>query len=419
MGYGASRWSRAFGVAAIAAATLAASSPAQAAPCTSPPCGNVVVEPPYRLGFDQDHGGVADRDGTGTGFTDVLPRPDGAAYEPDNLVVSSGLLRLTTTEGIQYQDANSLENALAVGLPPGGSVFTMATTLVNPPGGSRRYEQGGLWFGRDQDNYAKLVLNSPPSRLRLEYTLETNGARTAIHRVVPPNLRGKRLTLLLRGDPLAQTLTAWYSVDSSALVPLATFVLPPEMFSTLGGIFATHRRGDSPLTYDFDDFRLLCHSACERPDPGDPGPFSGGPSTGVIPGGPGSVNGGPGSVNATLAARTAVPRRIRSSVLLKRGVKVRVWCSTTCNAHSRLVARGGAARKLRSARSAILGRGTGGDSNASRFKVRIRLSRSAARKLRRARNRKAARTVSLRVSTHLTGAGGQAIKSQRRLVVKL
>jgi hypothetical protein len=379
------------------------------------------VEPPFRLDFDQDHGGVVDGDGTGTGFTDVLPRVGETSYVPANIDAGAGMLRLRTTAGIQYQDANSLDNALGVGFPRASSIFTMATTLVDPPPGSRRYEQAGLWFGPDQENYAKLVLNSPPSKLRLEYTLETKGQRVVTQRALLPNMSGKTLSLLMRGDPLAETLTAWYAVGSDPLAPLATFVLPPGMFApnrglgtpTFGGIFATHRRGQSPLDFNFDDFRLLCHSACANPSPGDPGPFTGGAS----PRSPAQPR--PGSRNPRLSARSVAPRRVRSRVLLKRGVSVRVWCSTACNTHSRLVARRGAARQLRSARSVTLGRATGGGRDAGRFKVRIRVSPSGARKIRRARKRTPAKTVSLGLSTDFTGAGGQAIKSHRRLVVIL
>ena len=75
-------------LAAVLGLAVAGPAPASAQACEPLPCSEILVDLPYALDFDSDHGKIADRDGVGTGFTYVDPPTNGAGYLPANLFLT-------------------------------------------------------------------------------------------------------------------------------------------------------------------------------------------------------------------------------------------------------------------------------------------------------------------------------------------
>jgi len=316
-----------------------------AAACSPLPCSQVPVSMPHELHFGADHGGVTDRGGVGTGFTYVDPPAGGGGYVPSRLATGDGQLRITTGPGIAYLDANSLENALAVGVPSSARVFSVWTEIDAPPRGSGPWEQGGIWIGVDQDNYLKLVALSHPRRIGVEFLGEADGqsefdrpdSTFARRDVEVRDLDRKRVVLVMRADVNAGTVAAFYSVDGADLVHLATFRPPAGLLSggaaldpalsggRLAGVFATHRFGLGPLEYRFDHFYVACHDhgcPASKPDPGS--------GTKLLRAG--RDRGASGSLRARLRHRS----RIRIARLMARGLPVTLTCSEPCSMRARL-----------------------------------------------------------------------------------
>ena len=245
-------------------------------------CGEVAVGLPYGLNFDAttDLGGLADKNGVGTGFTMVQPSSNGGAYLPENL--ERGSLIVTTTAGIQYKTDNGTgpkENALNNGLGVGFDAtkpVRIETTIANPPAGTNKAEQGGIWFGPDEDNYVKLVVASAGSgNGKIQLLREINGSvdnATDEINSAASKLSDKTVELILVADPTTDEVTASYTVDggeeqelgSFANIPAGFFdgsTLDPEIEGVSGyaGIFATHRNAtaaNSPVQFAFDSFSV-------------------------------------------------------------------------------------------------------------------------------------------------------------------
>src|SRR5215210_6039098 len=245
-------------------------SSAGASTCSPLQCSEILVGVPYTLDFGQGQGKIRDANGVGTGFTYVDPPTNATGYIQRNLVVDpAGTLDVTTTQGIAYGANNSQDNALAVGIAAPNQVSVLKTTLLNPPAGSGNFEQAGLWFGNDEDNYLKLAVVSTASGTKIEYLMEVNGQQSAQKQTQVMGLGNARVALTLRADPNDRSVAAYYRIDGGSEFEVATFTAPPEFFSfdaagidptigtrSFGGIYATHRNGTTPLTYKFDDFSV-------------------------------------------------------------------------------------------------------------------------------------------------------------------
>ncbi len=121
--------------------------------CSPVPCQEILVEAPYALDFSQDHGKILDKNNVGTGFTYIDQPTNGTGYMPEKLAMNTaapGTLNVSTTKGIMYAANNSQDNALAVGIDAPNQISLLETTLLNPPAGSGKFEQGGLWFGNNR-----------------------------------------------------------------------------------------------------------------------------------------------------------------------------------------------------------------------------------------------------------------------------
>jgi large repetitive protein len=253
------------------------------------PCTDVRVEGDLVLNFDGTDGGLLDGDGDGTGFTIVDPasnpgNPNPTAgvvgYRPELLDVdtSSGVLKITTTSGIQFQDNNSLDNALGIGLNLPSQAIRLQTTLLDLPTAPGGFAQAGLWFGQgegdgsgsSEDTYIKLAaLAIEPGNYVLEALIEDGGVVSASQRIdIPDDLSS--LTLQLFADPELRSVTAQYSTEGGSTETLTTFTdVPDDWFSfdqarlnpqiatgSFGGIFATDRLASNSEVFTFDDFSI-------------------------------------------------------------------------------------------------------------------------------------------------------------------
>jgi large repetitive protein len=239
--------------------------------CPPLPCSEALVSLPYELEFDQDHGKILDGSGIGTGFTWIDEPSKSTGYIAQNLAVDPavGTLRITTTKGLQYASSNSLDNGLAVGIDAPSQTSVVSARLLSPPAGTGKYEQAGIWFGNNEDNYTKLVVNSAPEGVLIEHLMEVNGTQAAKRTTGVLDLTGATVDLSLFADPVKQTISAFYRINGGNSNALGVFTPPPEFFSfdgaridprigtdSFGGIFASHRNG-SQLTYTFDYFGVV------------------------------------------------------------------------------------------------------------------------------------------------------------------
>lgn len=276
-------------------------SPASAQTCTggytNASCDTILVDvtPDYCLTFEAATNGLVDTNGLGTGFKMVDPAsspiipagftgdPLAPSYVKELLVINSGRLTVTATKGINYQkppassNNNSLTNGLGVGFNAPGT-FQISATIVDLNFNTtfaNNSEQGGVWFGIDEDNYTKLVIrktdaNAGVVQILTEFadsgtTVDVSQDSDAAASIT--NLSGKSVELFLDLDPVAETATASYSVDGGAPISVGTtHNLPTEFFDgitldttgpmSFGGIITTKRNAaeGNELLVHYDDF---------------------------------------------------------------------------------------------------------------------------------------------------------------------
>ena len=131
------------------------------------------------------------------------------------------------------------------------------------------FQQAGLWYGIDNDNYLKLTVVYDPAGTRAQFLEERAGATQQQVVSAPFPAGTTRVYLRMRGDPVAHTVTGYYSLDGVNYTELSTFDVPPALFNAdaagvdpalgtrvFGGIFATHRFAGGPNVFEFDNFAL-------------------------------------------------------------------------------------------------------------------------------------------------------------------
>ncbi|WP_190294908.1 kelch repeat-containing protein [Marinobacter sp. R17] len=260
--------------------TLSLSSSGNCAPIS---CSDVRVSLPYQISFTESQGYLTDRNGLGTGFTWIDKPASGNGFIPENLEMNflEGVLRLTTTSGIQYAGNNSLENALGVGFAAPNQITRISAQLLDVPAGSGNYEQAGLWFGTDQDNYIKLVALSDPNGPRVHYLMEVGGQTVNERNISVSNLPGRDVTFTMIVNPYSRTVELRYQLDGGTSIQAVTLTPPDEFFSfdaagidpeigtrSFAGIFGTHRYAPTPVVYKFDDFTLEAGGTPLSPETG-------------------------------------------------------------------------------------------------------------------------------------------------------
>jgi hypothetical protein len=203
-------------------------------------------------------------------------------FRPERLDVDAGLLRLTTTSGINFRspatggtNPNSLDNGLGVGVDA-TRPLRIEATVVQPALGSGQAEQPAVWFGPGQDDYVKVDLASSGSPVyhRPQLVWEVGGVPGELNLDDPSrNLSAQDVRLILETDPVTRKATGSFQVGTGARQLIGeTPALPSTWFaastaaqgSGFAGLFATHRFRDpalGPVTYRFADFAVTDRTA--------------------------------------------------------------------------------------------------------------------------------------------------------------
>ncbi|MEM7511517.1 MAG: cadherin repeat domain-containing protein, partial [Bacteroidota bacterium] len=249
---------------------------------------------PYILTFDGTEGGLTDGAGLQTGFTMVDPPSARLAvddpvfdssvpgYEPGNLSVSGGSLIITSTKGIMFSqpsastETNSQINALGAGFELGTNVIRIKTTISNPDfsgSNGNNSQQGGIWFGLNEDNYVKLAIAKTANTTgRVQLFVEENAVSAGDLSITGvTDINSKTFELFLDIDPVNASVIGYYSIDGGARVLVGQADLPSAFISgvdhdsnvgtaniSYGGIFTTQRRAAAAQTFDltFEDFEV-------------------------------------------------------------------------------------------------------------------------------------------------------------------
>jgi hypothetical protein len=234
---------------------------------------------PFSLDFDAPRGGMADKNGNGTGFTWVQPNKLGNEYIPGNIDLNTaqGILYLTTTgtaaAGGPWESDNTLTNSLQTQFNASTGSFTIRTRLVGPLGFiDRPSEQGGIIFGPDQDNYVKLVAVSQPGGTFLQFIDEQKTGTSFTHQIsssaslvsIGNFATINTLDLEIVGDASTGKLQAFYRVNGGALTKLSQEVTlagggQTNFFSSTAraGLIAMHKNDAGAITVGFDSFEIV------------------------------------------------------------------------------------------------------------------------------------------------------------------
>lgn len=249
-------------------------------PAVDPSRGSLVPgSPDLIFNFNKTYpGSLTDKDGQSLGFTNVqLNENDGytptASYQRSLLDIDPGAstLRVTSTAGINSND-NNLVNGLETKFDARAGKAVISTKLL----GSLAYlnagfEQTGLMFGPNDDNYVKLVArNTPTGGVGIEFMSENKGVGDRLGDIVAlPNAASlQSLELKLFTDPGAGTIRAAYEAIDTAgnitVVNMPSFVSLKSKGDEFGRFFAaqskagllTSHKGGTPFTATFDNFAI-------------------------------------------------------------------------------------------------------------------------------------------------------------------
>eukprot|EP00898_Chlorokybus_atmophyticus_P007264 jgi/Chlat1/7539/Chrsp62S07040 len=262
------------------------------APVQVPPagCPGLIAPEPLYLDWSQDRAGkVQDQSGLGLGFL-IVENEEYGQYLQNNLLVdrTSGALVYTTTAGDAYEALNSQDNRLGYGIAPPDSLVQLRTIIRNPPVGEQAYEQAGLWFGVDQDNYIKVNVVSTSSGQVVEILSELGGTLQQKAVSASSDFTSVDITLELLANPFAQTVTGsyWTSADPT-VVQVAVIPADPRLFSfdgaiidptigttTFGGIYGTHSTATTAVQFQFLSYTLDTLPNPTPPSPPPPVQFS-------------------------------------------------------------------------------------------------------------------------------------------------
>lgn len=231
-----------------------------------------------------------DKDGLGMGFTFVQANKDGTEYQPSliDLDPQAGVIRITTTgtslSGSNWNADNTLVNALGTQFNATAGPFAITTRVKGPLSHlDIASEQGGIWFGPNQDNYIKLTPivagNATDGTLvrQLQFVDEQTINGVIQHTTVANFNIGNFATiwdleLRMIADPATGTVTAAYAINNKPFVSVGTVItVDPSnrsaFFSTTAraGIYATHKNDVGPVTIGFGMFSIVPTTAPTTP----------------------------------------------------------------------------------------------------------------------------------------------------------
>ncbi|MDN3688840.1 PKD domain-containing protein [Cyclobacterium jeungdonense] len=251
-------------------------------------CSQILQGLPVNFDFTQNQGGLSE-----SGFTMVLEpsaplttptNSDVPGYEPGQISRDVSGLSIISTKGIFYSqpsgtpssnNTNSQVNALGVELAVPTGTFSVSSTLINPNfqvSNGNSSQQAGIWFGKDEDHYVKLVVvkNGDPNQRKIQLQVENmdnTTSQTAFLEINTANLSTDTgpITLRLEFDPVANTVQGFYRLGAGEEVLVTgpegdSRSVPASYFSgqTYSGIFTSHRNAAAgePITGLFTDFSI-------------------------------------------------------------------------------------------------------------------------------------------------------------------
>ena len=243
---------------------------------------------PFHLDFNASAGGILDGDDQGTGFESVQPNTNGTEYQQSliDLDTAAGVLSFTTngtsTSGGNSRDDNTLANALQIAFD-GTQTFEVRTKIVGGLSAiSEGYEQAGVFFGPDQDNWIKLVAiwhvgdGGPRLEFADEYSDGAGGTTSTVNngRVFVANWSSvSTLDLRLVCNPVTGLVTAHYKLDGAASwsqVPHSITVPTDKRSAFFGtsakaGFIQFDKSQDQNLTVSYDFFTVERQSPAVGP----------------------------------------------------------------------------------------------------------------------------------------------------------
>ncbi|MCK0133808.1 PKD domain-containing protein, partial [Arenibacter sp. S6351L] len=245
-------------------------------------CNEVGVTLPVNLNFNGNQGGILS-----TGFTMVDPPStvltgDEAINDDDvpglvaqNLSLSSGVLNVTATNGINYSQlsgspnstfTNSQINALGVGFQAASNVIDISAVIDQPNftgslngTATNGSQQAGIWFGLNENNFAKLVVvKANATQQKIQFALEQTDPNNAANLIITELNTGNfntsgvsQISFRISIDPSDNSVRGFYSLDGGSEIQVAqsgTDVLTaPDSF--LNGIDHDNNIGTNNLTF--------------------------------------------------------------------------------------------------------------------------------------------------------------------------
>lgn len=222
-------------------------------------------------------GSLTDKDGEAIGFTSTqLNKNDTFTTKQSynrsllDINLSLGTLNVTTTVGSNSSSENTLVNGLQTTFDGRAGKSIISTRLVNPFSSlTLPNQQGGIMFGRDQDNYIKLVARvQNDGSVGLQFYSEKKGIGSTIGPVVSLSSSSPQqsLELMLLTDPQAGTVRAAYRTISATGEMGSLVTLPNSVLlkgGQVGRYFAAQSKagiiafgGTTPTTITFDKFAI-------------------------------------------------------------------------------------------------------------------------------------------------------------------
>ncbi|MCK0146239.1 PKD domain-containing protein, partial [Arenibacter sp. F26102] len=245
-------------------------------------CNEVEVTLPVNLNFDGNQGGILS-----TGFTMVDPPSTILTGDDDindddvpglvaqNIYLSNGVLNVTATNGINYSQlsgspnstfTNSQINALGVGFKAASNVIDISAVIDQPNftgslngTATNGSQQAGIWFGLNENNFAKLVVvKANATQQKIQFALEQTDPNNAANLIITELNTGNfntsgvsQISFRISINPSDNSVRGFYSLDGGSEIQVAqsgiNFLTAPTTF--LNGIDHDNNIGTNNLTF--------------------------------------------------------------------------------------------------------------------------------------------------------------------------
>jgi len=199
---------------------------------------------------------------------------------------AGGHLNLETDSGTNEGTVNTQVNALQIGVDS-SSRFEVWSRITEPFSGTTPAagHVGGIFFGPDEDNFARLaIIGTAAGTPALQFAVEQGGVFAQQQRFELAATDVSTVDLYLAGDPSAHTIQAFYLLNAtgSPVTFGSPVAVPDTWFSnnagvnanrSLTGIVVSHGRA-APMAFGYDFFRVDRNAPGDPPAPPPPPPSS-------------------------------------------------------------------------------------------------------------------------------------------------